>query len=362
MKKDFFGDTKILICIGSGGVGKTTIAATLGILAAQQGKRVLVLTIDPAQRLASVLGLGEKTDITEVPGQHYPGKLYASVIDHQKTFEEFVLRASKKAPGATKILQNKLFQQLSTQLSHSQDFTSLERLTACADSGEYDLIILDTPPMKHAVDFLNAPQKLAALFSENTAKWFRDPRGKKSGLLMNLLTQGTRRVLKILEALTGAEFVDQLTDFFQIIESWQAELYQRTMSAQKLLMDAKTQFCLVSNFDEVKIVEAQTFAKEIRRSGFQLGYLILNRAFPSQLQQQFKNRPPLASTDLDFQAMVQKYEQIRDFYSHKEAAYSELAEKMGQDLKCIKLADYQLGTELDMLEKLAREVQNASQN
>ncbi|MFN7905244.1 MAG: ArsA family ATPase [Pseudobdellovibrionaceae bacterium] len=356
MKKNFFGDTKILICIGSGGVGKTTVAASLGILAAKQGLRVLVLTIDPAKMLATTLGIANSTEITEVPGQNYPGKVYASVIDHQKTFEEFVMRAAKKSPAAVKILQNKLFKQLSTQLSHSQDFTSLEKLNTCAESGEFDLIILDTPPMKHAVDFLNAPQKLAALFSEGMTKWFRDPRGEKSSLIMNLFTQGTRRVLKILENLTGAEFVDQLTDFFQIIQSWQSELYQRTMNAQKLLMDSKTRFCLVSNFDEVKMIEAQNYAKEIKKSGFQLGYLILNRAFPSQIDLSLS----AAQKDLKnpkFAAMVQKYEKIYAYYAGKEKIYAHLVQKMGQDLLCIKLADYQSRSDLAMLEQLADEVQ-----
>ncbi len=358
MKNDFFGTTKVMICIGSGGVGKTTVAAALGILAAQQGRRVLVLTIDPARRLASTLGIEGSTDITEVPGQNYPGKIFASVIDHQKTFEEFVLRAAKKSPSAVRLLQNKLFKQLSTQLSSSQDFTSLEKLNTCYESGEFDLIILDTPPMKHAVDFLNSPQKLAALFNENMTKWFRDPRGEKSGLLMNLFTQGTRRVLKILEGLTGAEFVDQLTDFFQIIQSWQSELYQRTMNAQKLFMNPTTQFCLVSNFDEVKMMEAQLFAKEIRKSGFQLGYLILNRAFPNHVQ--FKDLKTEAK-DPKFLAMVEKFEQIRAYYHQKEKSYEDLVKKMGQDLLCIKLADYQSSFDLAMLEMLANDIQQAAQ-
>ncbi|MGZ3826805.1 MAG: ArsA family ATPase, partial [Bdellovibrio sp.] len=229
MTNQIFKEARILVCVGSGGVGKTTVAAALGVLAAKEGKKVLVLTIDPAKRLAQTLGIEGSADITKVPGQNFKGELYASVIDHKKTFDDFVARVAKKSESVEKILKNKLYQQLSTNLSGSQEFTSMEKLYSCYASGEFDLIILDTPPTKHAIDFLHAPQKLSALFSEGVAKWFRDPEGKKAGLFGHLLQTGTRQVLKILETLTGSSFIRELSDFFINIEQWQEQLLNRTV-------------------------------------------------------------------------------------------------------------------------------------
>ncbi len=141
-----------------------------------------------------------------------------------------------------KIYKNKLYQQLSTNLSGSQEFTALEKLYSAYESKEFDLIILDTPPTKHAIDFLSSPQKLSVLFSEGVAKWFRDPDGKKSGFFGHLLQAGTKQVLKILETLTGSSFVHELSDFFLNIEQWQEQLLKRTTDVHRMLIAPTTHF------------------------------------------------------------------------------------------------------------------------
>ncbi|MCB0408231.1 MAG: AAA family ATPase, partial [Bdellovibrionales bacterium] len=143
-----FKKFKILVCAGSGGVGKTTVSAALGILAAQQGLRVLVLTIDPAKRLANALGLevDEIPDAVKVPGQNYKGALYAAMVEPKKVFDDFIRKNAPNKGVVEKLLQNSLYKQLSTTLSGSQEFTSLEMLLSAYQSGKYDLVILDTPP------------------------------------------------------------------------------------------------------------------------------------------------------------------------------------------------------------------------
>lgn len=270
-------NTQVLVCIGSGGVGKTTVSASLGYLLADQGYKTLVLTIDPAKRLATTLGIEGQNQITRVPGLKLKGELFASVIDHQSVFNEFIARASGAGADVSAIFKNRLYQQLSTNLSGSQEFTALEKLYSSYESGDYDWIVLDTPPSKHAIDFLNAPQKLSALFNESVAKWFRIADGK-GGLLSQIISSGTKQVIQILERLTGSEFVKELRLFFSYIHSWQDRLEHRIVQVHKLLVSPQTRFFLVSSLDEVKMNEALKLGQEVRKQGYMLTKIIINKA------------------------------------------------------------------------------------
>lgn len=293
---DILEKAKIIVSVGTGGVGKTTLSAGLGLLAAQIGRKVLVLTIDPSQRLKTTLNLknvGEWTRI-DIPG--LKGELSAGVIDSKKTFDEFVLRAAEKSPGAKSILDNKLYQQLSTNLSGSQEFTALENLYQASQKGDFDLIVLDTPPAQHAIDFMHAPQKLAAIFSEGVAKWFRDPKTEKSSFWSGLVQGGTRQVLKVLESLTGSEFMGQLSQFFAQIHAWQGKLEKRAIESHRLLVDSGTHFVLVTGFDEAKFREAENFAREIKKGGYHLSALLVNKAYPMWMEQPEEKLPAVTQS------------------------------------------------------------------
>jgi anion-transporting ArsA/GET3 family ATPase len=297
--------TQVIVCIGCGGVGKTTVSASLGYLLADRGFKTLVLTIDPAKRLATTLGIEGKTEITEVPGVNLKGKLFASVIDHQTVFNDFIKRASGGGADVSKIFKNKLYQQMSTNLSGSQEFTALEKLYSAYESQEFDWIILDTPPSKHAVDFLNAPQKLAAIFNESVAKWFRHADGKGSWM-SQIISTGTKQVINILERLTGSEFVKELGLFFSYIHAWQDKLEQRIVEVHKLLISNKTQFFLVSSLDEVKMTEALSLGQEVRKQGYLLTKIIVNKA---QFEKQFDFS--ISSNNVDSEASLVKLEQFK---------------------------------------------------
>lgn len=331
MKQTSFADTKVLVCIGSGGVGKTTVAAALAVQAAKEGLRVLVLTIDPAKRLAQTLGIEGASDVTRVPLQNFSGELFASVIDHKKTFDEFVMRAARKAESAERLLQNRLYQQLSTSLSGSQDFTALEKLYSCVESGEYDLVILDTPPTKHAMDFLNAPQKLAALFNEGVAKWFREPSQK--GFFSGMLQMGTKQVLKALETLTGSGFIKELSDFFSSIEQWQKELNQRTTEVHRMLVSPSTKFCLVTSFDQTKLNEASYFAKEIRKGGYHLSRVVINRTFPFWLNIEDAEA---GTSDGKLHGL---FLQMKHYYQKRQQQYSDFAATLQKDVDLYRVPD-----------------------
>lgn len=275
--------TKTIICIGTGGVGKTTLAASMAVGFASEGKKVLVLTIDPSKRLAQTLHIKTDGDLYQVPlPQKTKGALWATVINHQKAFDYFVENALNKSDKSAKLdishLQNnKLYQQLSGRLSGSQDFTSLVSLYRHVSSGEFDLVILDTPPSQHTWNFLKAPEKISALFSEGIAKWFRDADKKESGVLKKMLNLGTTQVLKILENLTGSEFIKELSLFFKAIQKWQTPLEAYVNNCHKLLTSSQTEFILITSLDPSRLLEAQKLIKEIKTQGYRLTTLIINQ-------------------------------------------------------------------------------------
>lgn len=266
--------TKTLICIGTGGVGKTTMAAAIAC-GLSIDKKVLVLTIDPSLRLAQALGIKPDGEIYKVKEN-----LYASTLNHEKAFKEFVLKAASK--GATdeevqKLLNNKLYKQLSTQLSGSQDFSSLFMLSEFVHSGEYDIVILDTPPAQHTWNFLRAPEKLGQLFNESVAQWFRDPDQKEVGFFKRIFNTGTNQILRILENLTGSEFVKELSIFFRAIQRWQAPLEKQVGECHKILTAKSTEFILVTALDPSRITEALRLSSEIEKEGYNLKSIIINR-------------------------------------------------------------------------------------
>lgn len=313
--------TQVVVCIGCGGVGKTTVSASLGYMLADQGYKTLVLTIDPAKRLATTLGIEGTKEITEVPGVQLKGKLFASVIDHQTVFNDFIKRASVAGADVTPIFRNKLYQQMSTNLSGSQEFTALEKLYSAYESGEYDWIVLDTPPSKHAIDFLNAPQKLSALFNDSVAKWFRNTDGK-GGLFGQIISTGARQVIQILESLTGSEFVKELRLFFSYIHSWQDKLENRIVQVHKLLISSNTQFFLISSLDEVKMTEALSLGQEVRKQGFPLNKIIINK---SQFEKTFDFN--IGLVDVQTPEALVALEQFKDSFKHHIAHREELLHK-----------------------------------
>jgi anion-transporting ArsA/GET3 family ATPase len=270
---------RVIVCAGSGGVGKTTISAALGVAAAKMGKRVLVLTIDPARRLATALGIANNAGDVRVPGQKYRGQLWAGTIDPARIFADYVERHASDRETVERLFNNALYQQMSTTLSGSQEFTSLSKLHDAATGGDYDLVILDTPPAAHAVDFLRAPERLNAVFDSAIVSLFMG-RTTGLGLVATAWKQGVKLYLRALTRLTGSAFVATLSDFFSAIDAMAPDIRETNLLAQRLLLDPSTAFVLISSFDLAKIQEGEAFHDELARAGYHLRKVIVNRAWP----------------------------------------------------------------------------------
>ena len=358
--QEFFINHKVIICAGSGGVGKTTVAAPLGLLASQMGRRTLVLTIDPAKRLATSLGLDLKNP-KDVSVPDTGGKMFAAVVDPENGFKEFILRSAPDEKLANKILSNLFVRQLSTQLSGSQEFTSIDRLLSAVESGKYDNIILDTPPSQHAMDFLMAPQKLYTLFQKNITKWFLDE-SKNANFVVKLISKGTQTVLSGLERVTGGHFMKELANFFEVIKTIQDKIIDRSKEAQDLLTSAQTGFVLVSGIDSAKIQEAKEFHADLMKMGLKLKVIIVNRALPTWFKDpaaEVKDEiAALHNSDADKKKIFGIYSEQKKYFEHRVSEHQKLAETMAGKAKVLFLKQQNRDVfGLFDLQKIADEIQ-----
>lgn len=277
--RNLIRDHRVIVCTGSGGVGKTTTSAALGVAAAKMGKRVLVLTIDPARRLATTLGIANSAMDVRVPRQKFRGELWAGTIDAGRIFAQYIERHAKDKATVDRLFNNALYQQLSTTLSGSQEFTALSKLHDAVTGGDYDLVILDTPPAAHAADFLHAPARLNAVFDSAIVSLFM---GRSSGLGLAAMAwkRSMKLVLGALTLLTGSAFVSTFNDFFSAIDAIAPDIRETNQLAHELLLDSTTAFVLISSFDAAKIQEGKDFHAELSGAGYSLKAVIINRAWP----------------------------------------------------------------------------------
>lgn len=311
------------------------MAAAFALRARQLGLRVLVLTVDPARRLATTLqldlsGASESTVPVLEGGRAMAGTLAAAIIDSKKIFDAFVQEHSTDPELFRRLSRNRLYQQLSTTLAGSQEFTALERLLQANESKRFDLVILDTPPTQHAMDFLSAPERIRGLFQEAVTRWFMGPdESSKHRLIGAIIGRGARAAFKSLETLTGARFIEEMLDFFRSMRSIQKVLRERSDQVNQLLRSQQTMFVLVTSFDSAKLLEAAQLRDHLDRTGYRLGACILNRAFPESLPETIGS-----SVDVperlrgDVQALLQFYAKVKADHAERFRLFAEFEAKM----------------------------------
>ena len=274
---------RILFCVGSGGVGKTTTAAALAVGAARRGRRTAVLTVDPAPRLKDALGLGTlDARPRRVPlgaGVH----LDAVLLDVRRTFDEVVRGLAATPEQARAVLENRLYQNLSGTLAGTAEYTAVETVFRLAQDGGYDLLVVDTPPARHVVDFLDAPRRLLALLDSRAFAILKDPTVILPGAGSRVAHYVLSAVLRGLERFTGLELVREVGDFVRAIEALTGSLHARVEAADALLHAADTALVLVTAPEPRLVEENARLAQALAGLRLPVGGIIVNRMLPRAL-------------------------------------------------------------------------------
>ena len=283
---------RIVVCVGSGGVGKTTTAAALAVEAARRGRRTAVLTVDPAQRLKDALGLGTLSDVPRrVPlgrGVH----LDALLLDVKHTFDELVRGLATTPEQAEAVLENRLYQNLSGTLAGSAEYMAVERVYRLAAEGPYDLLVVDTPPARHAVDFLDAPRRLLALLDSRAFAILKDPTTILPAAGSRLAHLVLSAVLHGLERFTGLRLVREIGEFIGAIEALTDAFRSRIAAVGALLRSEDTQLLLVTAPEPRLVAETEALSAALAGIGLGIGGIVVNRALPRGLFGTASAEPP----------------------------------------------------------------------
>ncbi len=279
------GTRRILVCVGSGGVGKTTTAAAVALAAARAGRHVLVMTIDPAKRLANSLGI-ERLDHEErrVPddkiapaGGAVLGTLHAMMLDQQRAFDEILDESTPDPELRARLRKNRIYQQVSTTLTGSHEYAATAKLWAVARGGRYDLIVLDTPPTANALDFLDAPDKLVQAIDSPAIQWFGKLYGEGS---LRVLGIGGAFVIKRIGKFVGSRFLEDIAQFVGENGAMIAAIRDRAREVNQLLRQPDVGFVLVCSPDPLSIEEVLFFHQRLRQAELPLGAFVVNRVHP----------------------------------------------------------------------------------
>jgi anion-transporting ArsA/GET3 family ATPase len=279
---------RVAVCVGPGGVGKTTVAAAVGLGAALDGARVLVCTIDPARRLASALGLSSLGNVeSRVPEHKFAeaglapqGELFAMMLDVKRTWDDLVTRHAPDPARRDRILRNRLYQQMSSALAGSQEYMAMEKLYELATDREYDVIVLDTPPTAHALDFLDAPDRIVEFLGNDTARALLAPAAAAGKFGLRLAQLGGGYIAKTLARFTGQEVLSDLGDFLQSFQGMYEGFKERAAEVHALLSRPEVGFVLVTSPSPVAIEEILAFHERLHAESMPIAGVVANRVTP----------------------------------------------------------------------------------
>jgi anion-transporting ArsA/GET3 family ATPase len=324
---------RICICAGSGGVGKTTTSAAVAMGMAAQGKKVAVLTIDPAKRLANSLGLPELGNeetlvdperFTEA-GVEMRGELWAMMLDAKRTFDELVERHAPDEETRDRILQNRIYQEISNAMAGSQEYMAMEKLYELHQEARYDLLVLDTPPTRHALDFIEAPERMTRFIEGKSLQFFLRP-GRFG---VKLLGRSGGIMFSALKRITGIDLLQDLSEFFQSFANMAEGFSERARRVKALLGDRRATFLLVTAPERDPIDEAFFFWRRLQEANLPFGGFVVNKVHPDYVGMKNSGSGQEPAADLPKDALVEEIQRSLDGTPRA----AELAEKVAENFE-----------------------------
>ncbi|WP_420452746.1 ArsA family ATPase [Ilumatobacter sp.] len=275
---------EMILVAGSGGVGKTTVAAALGLAAVQrQAGRVLVLTVDPARRLATALGLEAMgntpvridADALDGAGLDVRGELHVAMLDTKAGWDELIRRHAPDRATRDAVLANPLYQNITSRFVRSHDYLAMEQLHDLHATGDYDLVIVDTPPSRNALTILDAPGRMADFFGSRLLRWLTVPYRSR------LFTFASKPFYQVADRVLGSRFLQDIADFFVLFQAMEKGFVKRATEVEELLVDPRTAFVVVSTLEAAPAHEAVYLAESLAERRMSIGAIVANRVLPA---------------------------------------------------------------------------------
>ena len=310
---DLVETRSIVICCGAGGVGKTTVSAALALQAARQGRRACVVTIDPARRLASALGIDQlANDPVQLAGD-WPGQLWAVMLDPKRTFDDLVRQHAGDSRQAEAILANRIYRNLTGALSGTQEYMAMEKVHQLTESGQFDLVVVDTPPTRNAIDFIDAPRRLTRFLGHRLFQLLLMP----TKAYMRAVSVASQALLRSIAKVAGSDVVEDAVAFFNAFEGMEEGFRSRAEHMQSVLGAPATSFVLVTSPRSDTVTEATWFAGQLADLGFAVSALVVNRVQPDYRAQGPLPEAPPASV---LMALEHNLEELHRRRRHEERA------------------------------------------
>jgi anion-transporting ArsA/GET3 family ATPase len=298
-------DRRIVVCVGTGGVGKTTLSAAIALAGARLGRRVAVLTIDPARRLADALGVAalgnEPTDLPrdrlDALGVPPEGRLAALMLDMKRTFDQLVTRFADSEEARRRILENRIYQHVSDALAGSAEYSAMEKVFELSERDDFDLIVVDTPPSQHALDFLEAPRRLLEFLDSRLVQMLLHPAFAAGRFGFRLFQRGTERVLRVIERVSGVSFLEDISEFLLAFEGMSEGFRERAREVQARLVGPDSAFVLAASPAAQSTRHALGMLDRLEAARVPLAGVIVNRAHLWLAAGSTPDRVPTAGLD-----------------------------------------------------------------